>query len=83
MYNFLNRYSYALAAVFLVLVSAVVAYLWLPLPGGWLLAAALGIVFAAAYGILRIRTANPADVAELTALVGAGRPVLVFLYANY
>ena len=81
--QFINQYSYVIVAVILVLASAAIAYLWLPLPVGWLLVAAVVVFFAILHRILRFRAPNPANADEVSALIGAGWPVMVVVYSNY
>ena len=81
--RFVNQYSYLLLVIFVLLLSAVAAYFWLPKPAGLALVTLLGVVFVAAASLLRYRETHLPDTAALDGLIGKGSPVLVVLFSHY
>lgn len=81
--HLINQYSYIVICVFALVVSAVAAYAWLPLPAG---VALVAVVVGALVGLgtgLRFRQTQLADLGELDEVIGNGRSVMVVLYSNY
>ena len=81
--HLINQYSYIVISVFALLVSAVAAYVWLPLPAGVALVAVVVVALVGLGTGLRFRHTQLADLAELDEVIGKGRPVMVVVYSNY
>ncbi len=81
--RFVNQYSYLLLVIFVLPMSAVAAYFWLPRPAGLALVTLLGVVFVAATSLSRYRETHLPDTAALDGLIGKGSPVMVVLFSYY
>ena len=81
--QFVNQYSYVLLSLFVVAVSAVAVYRWLPDPGGVLLLILLGVTLFAVGVALRYPATDAIDGEGLAAQLKRGVPVIIMVYSNF
>lgn len=81
--QFINQYSYVVISVFVLLVSGVAVYFWLPDPGGILLVLLVGVSLFALGTALRFPAGDSISNEALAAQLERGVPVLIVVYSNY
>ena len=81
--QFLNQYSFIFLSLFVLLVSSVAVYFWLPDPGGILLLVLLGVSLVAVGTALRFPAADSISSEALAAQLKKGVPVLFVVYSNF
>ncbi len=78
-----NQFSYVFLALFVLLVTALLALRWQPERGGIVAVLLVALVLAGIQLALRVQTRGVTTLSELRSHIGGGKPVLVEVYSNY